>query len=51
MMQKLGLISSKGVFIAGVFQDSPADRAGLKKGDVIIAYQGKDIPDAGNLSK
>jgi len=46
MMQKLGLISSKGVYIAGVFQDSPADRAGLKKGDLIIAYQGKDIPDA-----
>ena len=47
--QKLGLISSKGVYIAGVFQDSPADRAGLKKGDVIIAYQGKDIPDAGTF--
>jgi serine protease Do len=46
LMQKLGLISSKGVFIAGVFQDSPADRAGLKKGDLITAYQGKDIPDA-----
>jgi serine protease Do len=46
MMQKLGLISSKGVYISGVFQDSPADRAGLKKGDLIIAYQGKDIPDA-----
>jgi len=47
--QKLGLTSSKGVYIAGVFQDSPADRAGLKKGDVIIAYQGKDIPDAGTF--
>ena len=47
--QKLGLSSSKGVYIAGVFQDSPAGRAGLKKGDVIIAYQGKDIPDAGTF--
>ena len=43
------MTSSKGVYIAGVFQDSPADRAGLKKGDVIIAYQGKDIPDAGTF--
>ena len=47
--QKFGLISSKGVLVAGVFQDSPADRAGLKKGDVIIAYQGKDIPEAGTF--
>jgi serine protease Do len=46
LVQKLGLISSKGVYIAGVFQDSPADRVGLKKGDVVIAYQGKEIPDA-----
>ena len=47
--QKLGLTSSKGVYVAGVFQDSPAERAGLKKGDVIIAYQGKEIPDAGTF--
>jgi serine protease Do len=49
LLQKHGLISSRGVYIAGVFKDSPADRAGLKKGDVIIAYQGKDIPDAGTF--
>jgi serine protease Do len=46
MLPKFGLMSSKGVFISSVFQDSPADRSGLKKGDVIVAYQGKDIPDA-----
>jgi serine protease Do len=49
LMQKLGLSSSRGVFIAGVFQDSPADRVGIKKGDVIVAYQGKEIPDAGTF--
>jgi serine protease Do len=45
-VQKLGLSSSKGVYIASVFQDSPADRGGLKKGDVVIAYQDKELPDA-----
>ncbi len=49
LVQKLGLPNSKGVYIAGVFQDSPADRTGLKEGDVIIAYQGKEIPDAGTF--
>jgi len=49
LVQELGLTSSRGVYIAGVFQDSPADRVGLKKGDVVIAYQGKDIPDAATL--
>jgi serine protease Do len=46
LAQKFGLISSKGAYIVSVYQDSPADRAGLKKGDVVIAYQNKEIPDA-----
>jgi serine protease Do len=46
LMQKLGLSSSKGVYLAGVFRDSPGERAGLKKGDVVVAYQGKETPDA-----
>ena len=39
LTQKLGLSSSKGVLISGVFESSPADRAGLKKGDIIVGYQ------------
>ena len=46
---KLGLSSTKGVLVAGVFQESPADRAGIKKGDVVIAYQDKEMRDSGTL--
>ena len=49
LVRKLGLSSPRGVLVAGVFQDSPAERAGLKKGDLIIAYQDKEMPDAGTF--
>jgi serine protease Do len=49
LSQKLGLNSKRGVYVFGVFQNSPADRAGIKKGDVIVAYQDKEIPDAGTF--
>jgi serine protease Do len=39
----------KGAYIADVIQGGPADKAGMKKGDVIIALAGKEIPDAGTL--
>ena len=29
-----------------VYADSPADKAGLKRGDIILSYKGKDITDA-----
>ena len=40
---------SKGALITDVVEGSPAYKAGLKKGDVVIVYQGKEIPDAGTL--
>jgi serine protease Do len=46
LVRKLGLSTSKGVLVAGVFQDSPADRAGMKKGDVVTAYEDREIPDS-----
>jgi serine protease Do len=38
-----------GALVADVSKGSPADKAGLKKGDVIIAYKGKEITDSGTL--
>ncbi len=38
-----------GALIADVVKGGPADKAGLKKDDVVIGYQGKEIPDSSAL--
>lgn len=40
----------KGVYIKEVAVDSPAMRAGLRRGDVIVGFQGNKVRDAGDLS-
>ena len=37
--------------VSGVAEDSPAERAGLKQGDVIVAYQGKPVEDPTDLQR
>jgi serine protease Do len=44
-----GLTIHKGALVVGVVKDGPADRAGLKTGDVILDYQGQEIPNAAKL--
>jgi serine protease Do len=39
----------KGVYVANVMKGGPADKAGLKAKDVILAYQGKEVSDSGTL--
>ena len=39
----------KGALIAEVVKGGPADKAGLRKNDVVIAYRGKEILDSGAL--
>jgi serine protease Do len=38
-----------GVLITDVYDDSPAEKAGLKDGDVIIEFEGKHHKDVGHL--
>jgi serine protease Do len=38
--------SAKGVYIAEVVKGGPAEKAGIRKGDVLTAYGGKDIADS-----
>jgi serine protease Do len=45
----LGVDMSRGAVIAEVIKGSPAERAGLKKGDVVVGYQGKDVTSADAL--
>lgn len=41
----------KGVRLSGVAPGSPAEKAGLKEGDVILKFNGQDIPDVNVYSK
>src|SRR5205814_236095 len=45
----LGLPSVKGALVSAVSEDSPADRAGLKRGDVILALNGQPVSDSNSL--
>ncbi|MDR3567187.1 MAG: Do family serine endopeptidase [Syntrophobacteraceae bacterium] len=37
------LSNFKGALVSDVMKDGPADRAGLKRGDVIVAFQGNEV--------
>ena len=43
LLAELGLKAEQGVFVDFVESGSPADKAGLKKGDVVVEFNGKPI--------
>jgi serine protease Do len=45
--KSFGLDAERGAVIANVVKGGPADMAGLKRGDIVIAFDGKAIPDSG----
>jgi len=47
--ESLGLNRSQGALVASVSKDGPADRAGIKVGDVIIEFDGKEIKESNDL--
>jgi serine protease Do len=47
--ESLGMQNSRGALVAHVAAGSPADRAGIKVGDVIIEYAGKPVKDSTDL--
>ncbi|MGE5048925.1 MAG: Do family serine endopeptidase [Deltaproteobacteria bacterium] len=51
MVDQLGLKNTKGALIADVVKDSPADKAGLKPGDVVVALNGKSVQDNNQLTR
>ncbi len=47
--EAMGLPEPKGALVAEVTPGGPADRAGIKPGDVIIAFNGKEVEDNDDL--
>jgi serine protease Do len=45
------LPSTKGALVARVFEGDPADRAGIKQGDVIVEVDGKQVADSRDLTR
>lgn len=48
-MKEYGLSTPRGVGVSSVSQDSPAERAGLKKGDVILQFDGEPVTSSRKL--
>ncbi len=51
LAKSFGLESDKGALIASVEKDTPAEKAGLMAGDVIIEYDGKQISEGSELPR
>lgn len=49
LREGLDLPSLRGVLLQSVMEDSPAEKAGLEAGDVIIAFNGEDMEDMDDL--
>jgi serine protease Do len=51
LAKSFGIKNAKGALVSDVKEESPADQAGLKQGDVITAYQGSPVEDAVALQR
>jgi serine protease Do len=49
LAQKFGLKKSNGALVSDVVKDSPAGKAGITRGDVIVEFNGKEVKDVSNL--
>jgi serine protease Do len=49
LAESFGMSQGEGILIAQVSDDSPAAKAGLRQGDVIVAYRGEPVSDVGNF--
>ncbi|RUM89844.1 MAG: serine protease [Thermodesulfatator sp.] len=49
LAEEFGLKGTEGALVAQVMENSPADRAGLKRGDVIVEYEGKKVRNSSEL--
>lgn len=45
----MGLETTKGALVVEVAKDSPAQKAGIKQGDVLVAINGNEVKDASSI--
>jgi serine protease Do len=51
LAESFGIKQTKGVLVGDVVSDGPADKAGVKRGDVITTFNGKEVDNAHTLSR
>jgi serine protease Do len=49
LAKQFGLKDEKGILVVDVTEGSPAEKAGLKRGDVIVGFDGRDIENPFHL--
>jgi Do/DeqQ family serine protease len=49
--EALGAPDTRGAMINGIYRNSPAYRAGLRPGDIIVSFNGTAVTDPGHLSR
>jgi Do/DeqQ family serine protease len=51
LAESLGLKATQGAIVGAIERGSPAERSGIKLGDVILAVNGKSVPDTATTLK
>ncbi len=51
LQKALKLKGTSGALVGGVAADGPADKAGIKRGDVIMKFAGKEVKDSRDLPR
>ncbi len=49
LSKTMGIEGPRGALVSEVIKGGPAEKAGLKQGDVVVSYNGKEIRDAAQL--
>jgi serine protease Do len=49
LAKQFGLKEEKGALVGDVIEEGPAEKSGIQRGDVIVAYDGKEVTDPTGL--
>ena len=49
--ESLGMDRARGALVAGLTEGGPADRAGIEAGDVILRFDGREVPEMRELPR